>query len=86
MRRWKVTVEIQDGWRKDAEGIRNIEKHLWQILIFVLSLYIFLNECENLFRSVIKNVITITITQANVINYMSNYSIKNAIKIDYLIT
>ena len=28
MRRWKVTVEIQDGWRKEAEGIRNVEKHL----------------------------------------------------------
>ena len=23
----KVTVEIQDGWRKDAKGIRNVKKH-----------------------------------------------------------
>ena len=26
MIRGKVTVEIQDGWRKDAGGIRNVEK------------------------------------------------------------
>ena len=26
MRRWKVSVEIKDGWRKDAEGIRNVKK------------------------------------------------------------
>ena len=25
MSRWKVTVEIQDGWRKDAEGNKNVE-------------------------------------------------------------
>ena len=37
MRRWKVTVEIQDSRRKDAEGIRNLEKHLRKILIFILS-------------------------------------------------
>ena len=35
-------------------------KNTWQILIFVLSLHIFLNECEN----VIKNAIRITITWA----------------------
>ena len=22
MRRWKLTVEIQDGWRKDGEGLK----------------------------------------------------------------
>ena len=26
MSRWKVTVEIQDGWGKDAEGNKNFEK------------------------------------------------------------
>ena len=25
MDKWKVTVEIQDGWRKDAEEIRNVD-------------------------------------------------------------
>ena len=34
MCRWKITAEIQDGWRKDAEGIRNVEKHLWQFFDF----------------------------------------------------
>ena len=58
MSKWKVTVEIQDGWRKDAELTRNVEKHLCQIFIFDLSQHIFLNECENVF----KNVIRITIT------------------------
>ena len=30
-----VSDEIKDGWSKDAERIRNVEKQLWQILIFV---------------------------------------------------
>ena len=40
-----------------------------------------LNECEN----VIKNVIKLTIFTKIVINYKSNYWIKNAIRLHYLI-
>ena len=25
----KVSAKIQDGWRKDAERIRNVENQLW---------------------------------------------------------
>ena len=35
MRRWKVTVEIQDGWRKDAEGIRNIDSLLESVYYLI---------------------------------------------------
>ena len=35
MRGWKVTVEIEDGWRKDAEGIRNFEFSLESAYYFI---------------------------------------------------
>ena len=56
----EVSVEIQDGWRK--ERMRNVEKKedkFWFIVERVLT-NIFLNECEN----VIKNVVRIKITWA----------------------
>ena len=35
MCKWKVTVEIEDGWRKDAEGIRNVDSHLESSYYFI---------------------------------------------------
>ena len=35
MPRWKVTVEIQDGRRKDAEGIRNVDSCLESAYYFM---------------------------------------------------
>ena len=37
MSRWKVTIEIQDGWRKDAEGIKNIDSRLERINILLFN-------------------------------------------------
>ena len=35
MGRWKGTVEVRDGWRKDAEGIRNVDSHLESAYYFI---------------------------------------------------
>ena len=37
MRRWKVTVEIQDGWGKDAEKLELLKNTRDKFFIFVLS-------------------------------------------------
>ena len=60
MHRWKVTRENQDGWRKDQKELE-ILKSVTNFNFHPFTQHIFLNECEN----VIKNVIIITITQAN---------------------
>ena len=63
MHRWKVTVEIQDGCRKDAEEIEML-KNICDKFSFSLfhNAVEILNECENVIKKVIKNVIRIAIT------------------------
>ena len=65
----KVSVELQYGWKNNAERIRNVEKQLWQIPDSHLkSVYYFItrffNEHEKVNKNVIKNLIRITITWA----------------------
>ena len=72
-------------WRKDADRIGNVAKHLWKIMIFVLRVLIIpkhiylkiLNEYENVIKNVIKNAIK------NVIKNAIKNVIKNVIKINF---
>ena len=56
-------------WRKDADRIGNVAKHLqknmkfvYRVLIIPKHIYLkILNECENVIKNVIINVIKITI-------------------------
>ena len=57
---WKVTVEIQDVWRKDAEGIRYVDS-LLESANYVIA-HFFLNESQKVIKNVMKNIIRITIT------------------------
>ena len=69
----------------ELEMLPNIYEKLWflfrECLLFQSTYLKILNECEN----VIKNVIKSTIFNKIVINYKSNYSIKNVIRFHYLI-
>ena len=57
-------------WRKDADRIGNVAKHLWRIMIFVKWVLIIpkhiylkiLTEGENVIKNVIKNGIKNVIT------------------------